>query len=40
MNDSSEAKDDIYDELYKDFEKYKVDNIEMIHKHCIYSVSK
>lgn len=29
-----------YDELYEDFEKYKVDNMQMLHKHRIYSVSK
>ena len=34
--DSNESKDDIYE----DFEKYKIDNIQMIHKHCIYSVTK
>lgn len=37
---SNESKDDFYNELYEDFEKYKVDKIQMIHKHCIYSVSK
>lgn len=36
----NEAKDDTYDELYEDFEKYKVDNMQMLHKHRIYSVSK
>jgi len=37
---SNKSKDDFYNELYEDFEKYKVDKIQMIHKHCIYSVSK
>lgn len=36
----NEAKDDTYDELYEDFEKYKVDNMQILHKHRIYSVSK
>jgi hypothetical protein len=37
---SNKSKDDFYNELYEDLEKYKVDKIQMIHKHCIYSVSK
>lgn len=37
---SNESKDDVYNELYEDFEKYKVDKIQMIHKHYIYSVNK